>query len=104
MIKLITFIFILNSLKNILFQKFKFIVKSLETDDQIVSIINMEPKFMIEEPKQENYKFVILAFNEKGESENVEIEKDSIIDESEGIYYICCVSSSIFKTRFSLLT
>ncbi|CAH0720782.1 unnamed protein product, partial [Brenthis ino] len=66
-------------------QKFKFIVMSLESEEQIVSIINLEPKFMIEEPKQENYKFVILAFNDKGESESVEIEKDSIVDESEAM-------------------
>ncbi|XP_023943988.2 uncharacterized protein LOC112050081 [Bicyclus anynana] len=65
-------------------QKFKFIVYSLDSDEQLVSIITQEPKFMIQEPKQANYKFVIIAFNEKGDSESVEIEKDSIIDENNG--------------------
>ncbi|XP_034840272.1 neural cell adhesion molecule 1-like [Maniola hyperantus] len=65
-------------------QKFKFIVYSLDSDEQLVSIINQEPKFMIQEPKQVNYKFVIIAFNEKGDSESVEIEKDDIIDETAG--------------------
>ncbi|XP_039747345.1 titin-like isoform X1 [Pararge aegeria] len=65
-------------------QKFKFIVYSLDSDEQLVSIINQEPKFMIQEPKQANYKFVIIAFNEKGDSESVEIEKANIIDENNG--------------------
>ncbi|XP_075969526.1 uncharacterized protein LOC142972358 isoform X2 [Anticarsia gemmatalis] len=63
-------------------QKFKFIVKPVNTDDQLVSIISLEPKFMIQEPSIENYKFLIIAFNDKGESQNVEINKDSIIDEA----------------------
>ncbi|CAB3236390.1 unnamed protein product [Arctia plantaginis] len=66
-------------------QKFKFIVKPADDDDgeQLVSIINLEPKFMIPEPNKENYKFVIIAFNEKGESQVVEINADSIIDETK---------------------
>nr|XP_026495221.1 hemicentin-2-like isoform X1 [Vanessa tameamea] len=63
-------------------QKFKFTVNSLDTDDQLVSIINQEPKFMIQAPKQDNYKFVIIAFNDKGESQSVEIDTDSIVDEN----------------------
>ncbi|CAH2074049.1 unnamed protein product, partial [Iphiclides podalirius] len=66
-------------------QKFKFNVTSLDSDEQIVSIINQEPKFMIQEPKEKNYKFVIVAFNAKGESNIVEIETDSIVNESEGV-------------------
>ncbi|XP_064071552.1 uncharacterized protein LOC113400058 isoform X3 [Vanessa tameamea] len=63
-------------------QKFKFTVNSLDTADQLVSIINQEPKFMIQAPKQDNYKFVIIAFNDKGESQSVEIDTDSIVDEN----------------------
>ncbi|XP_045445760.1 uncharacterized protein LOC123653823, partial [Melitaea cinxia] len=63
-------------------QKFKFTAIDLDTKDQLVSIINQDPKFMIQEPKQDNYKFVVVAFNEKGDSESVEIDKASIIDES----------------------
>ncbi|CAH2086531.1 unnamed protein product [Euphydryas editha] len=65
-------------------QKFKFTAIDLDTGDQIVSIINQDPKFMIQEPKQDNYKFVIVAFNDKGDSESVEINKDSIVDENAG--------------------
>lgn len=39
---------------------------------------------MIPEPKQENYKFVIVAFNDKGESKRIDIEKTDVVDESEG--------------------
>ncbi|XP_047510163.1 neural cell adhesion molecule 2-like isoform X1 [Pieris napi] len=62
-------------------QKFKFIVTAADSEEQLVSIINQEPKFMIEEPKETTYKFNIIAFNDKGESKIIELDKDSIIDE-----------------------
>ncbi|KPJ15055.1 Neural cell adhesion molecule 2 [Papilio machaon] len=65
-------------------QKFKFNVFSSDSEEQTLSIINQEPKFIIPEPKVESYKFVVVAFNAKGESSTVEIDKDSIIDETEG--------------------
>lgn len=57
---------------------------SSDTEDIILSIINGDPEFMIPEPKLENYKFVIVAFNDKGESNTVDIEKTDVVDESEG--------------------
>ncbi|CAK1552083.1 unnamed protein product [Leptosia nina] len=63
-------------------QKFKFIVNSLDSGDQIVSIINQEPKFIIEEPKETKYNFIIIAMNEKGESKMIEIAKESIVYEN----------------------
>lgn len=66
------------------FQRFKFIVKSDSSKDDVLSITNLEPEFMITEPKQEDYKFIIIAFNDKGDSQTVQIEKDEIIDKSEG--------------------
>ncbi|XP_013182256.1 PREDICTED: neural cell adhesion molecule 2-like [Papilio xuthus] len=65
-------------------QKFKFNVFSSDSEEQTLSIINQEPKFIIQEPKEETYKFVVVAFNAKGESSTVEIDKESIIDETEG--------------------
>ncbi|XP_050664297.1 neural cell adhesion molecule 2-like isoform X2 [Leptidea sinapis] len=62
-------------------QKFKFTAHSLDSDEQIVSITSQEPTFMIQEPKQENYKFVIVAFNDKGESKSLELEKKYIVEE-----------------------
>lgn len=56
------------------------IVAASDTDDIILSIINGEPEFMIPEPKQENYEFVIVAFNDKGDSQSVEIENTDVID------------------------
>ncbi|XP_072943944.1 uncharacterized protein [Epargyreus clarus] len=66
-------------------QKFKFIVQALDSEDQLVSIINQEPKFIIPEPKEESYKFVLVAFNDKGDSKPVEIEMESIVDETESV-------------------
>lgn len=66
------------------FQKFKFIVTAVDSDEHLVSIINQEPKFMIEEPKETNYKFIVIAFNDKGDSKVIEINKDSIVDASIG--------------------
>ncbi|XP_061383561.1 uncharacterized protein LOC116767206 isoform X2 [Danaus plexippus] len=83
-------------------QKFKFTVNDLDTDDQLVSIINQEPKFMIQEPKKENYKFVINAFNEKGDSETVEIDKDSIVDESAGSLETISAVTNITTLALSL--
>ncbi|XP_045491734.1 nephrin-like isoform X4 [Colias croceus] len=62
-------------------QKFMFTVKSLDSEEQILSIINQEPTFMIQEPK-EDYKFVLVAINDKGESKVMEILKDDIVDDS----------------------
>lgn len=56
----------------------------MDTEEQLVSIINLEPTFMIQEPNEENYKFVIIAFNDKGDSQIVEIDKDSIATEEIG--------------------
>lgn len=39
---------------------------------------------MIQETSQDDYKFVIIAFNDKGESQVVEIDKDSIVSEEIG--------------------
>ncbi|CAG4981229.1 unnamed protein product [Parnassius apollo] len=83
-------------------QKFKFNVSSLDSEEQLVSIINQEPKFIIQEPKEENYKFVIVAFNAKGESKIVEIEKDSIIDESEGAVEVVSAVSNITTLALAL--
>lgn len=66
-----------------MFQKFKFTVQPMDSEEELVSIINSEPKFMVEEPSHDEYKFVILAFNDKGESQVVEIDKDSIVSEEE---------------------
>ncbi|KAH9643899.1 hypothetical protein HF086_012774 [Spodoptera exigua] len=51
------------------------------------------PQFMIQEPSYDNYKFVIIAFNDKGESQVVEVDKDSIV--SEGIGHQIVLSSWI---------
>ncbi|KAF9410957.1 hypothetical protein HW555_010089 [Spodoptera exigua] len=69
-------------------QKFKFTVQAVDTEEELVSITNLEPKFMIQEPSYDNYKFVIIAFNDKGESQVVEVDKDSIV--SEGIALALC--------------
>ncbi|XP_035436128.2 nephrin isoform X1 [Spodoptera frugiperda] len=62
-------------------QKFKFTVQAVDTEEELVSITNLEPKFMIQEPSYDNYKFVIIAFNDKGESQVVEVDKGSIVSE-----------------------
>ncbi|XP_049867139.1 neogenin-like [Pectinophora gossypiella] len=64
-------------------QKFKFSVYTVDTDKEIVSIISLEPKFIIQEPKEDNYRFVIIATNDKGNSICVEIDKENIIDETK---------------------
>lgn len=58
----------------------------MDTEEELVSITNLEPKFMIQEPSYDNYKFVIIAFNDKGESQVVEVNKDSIVSEEIGEY------------------
>lgn len=65
-------------------QKFTLIAKSLTTDSEIISIINLEPQFIIQEPNVDEYKLIIVAFNEKGVSDAVTITQEDIIDESEG--------------------
>lgn len=65
-------------------QKFNFIVKEIDSDQQLVTIINLEPRFIIPEPKQEKYKFVVVALNEKGQSSTVEIAKEDIINITSG--------------------
>ncbi|PZC84388.1 hypothetical protein B5X24_HaOG204962 [Helicoverpa armigera] len=79
-------------------QKFKFIVEALDTEEQLVSIIALEPTFMIQEPSHETYKFNIIAFNDKGDSQVVVIDKDSIISEE----IISSVTSSSVKNITSL--
>lgn len=49
-----------------------------------MSIINMEPMFIIQEPKEDNYKFIIRAMNDKGPSQIVEILKENIINATLG--------------------
>ncbi|KAI8435057.1 hypothetical protein MSG28_003472 [Choristoneura fumiferana] len=63
-------------------QKFTFIAKSTGSEDVLVTITNLEPKFIIQDLSQEAYKFEIVATNEKGSSKVVEIGSDNIIDES----------------------
>ncbi|XP_012544737.1 neural cell adhesion molecule 2 isoform X2 [Bombyx mori] len=61
-------------------QRFKFFVKEEDTDKLIISIVSTEPEFKIAEPKQERYKFTVIAVNDKGESDSVEILKEDIIN------------------------
>ncbi|KAL4703017.1 hypothetical protein ACJJTC_010003 [Scirpophaga incertulas] len=62
-------------------QKFKFaVVSSGKGKETIVTISNKEPKFLIQEPQEESYMFIIIAENEKGESDDVEIKKEDIIN------------------------
>ncbi|XP_059054203.1 titin-like [Achroia grisella] len=74
-------------------QKFKFIVKSTNSEDQYLSITSLEPKFVFQKPKTEDYTFLITAFNEKGESTTVEIDKDSIIKEKIEIIQVSTVAN-----------
>ncbi|KAM3963506.1 neural cell adhesion molecule 2 [Aphomia sociella] len=74
-------------------QKFKFIVKSTSSEDQYLSITSLEPKFVIEKPKADDYVFLITAFNEKGESTTVEIDKSSIIEEKIEILQVGTVAN-----------
>ncbi|CAG9783702.1 unnamed protein product [Diatraea saccharalis] len=63
-------------------QKFNFaVISSTDNKKSVVSISNIEPKFLIHEPSEETYKFVITAQNDKGESSEVEIDKNNIVDE-----------------------
>ncbi|CAH0406526.1 unnamed protein product [Chilo suppressalis] len=63
-------------------QKFNFaIISSSDNKKSIVSISNVEPKFLVPEPNEEYFKFIITAENDKGESGEVEIDKKDIIDE-----------------------
>lgn len=57
---------------------------SLDSEEQLMSIESIDPKFKIQEPKQEKYKFVIKAFNDKGESQSVVINQEDIENKSEG--------------------
>ncbi|XP_041977073.1 nephrin-like isoform X2 [Aricia agestis] len=65
-------------------QKFKFTVNSLDSEEPVMSIVSVEARFMIPEPKLDKYKFVISAFNDKGSSPSVEIDLDNIVDEALG--------------------
>ncbi|KAJ0180487.1 hypothetical protein K1T71_003891 [Dendrolimus kikuchii] len=65
-------------------QTFKFSVTSLDSKEQFISIESIEPQFKIQEPKHKKYKFVIKAFNDKGESQPVEIKYDEVKDNTEG--------------------
>ena len=73
-------------LNYVMFQKFKFVVQAVDTEEQLVSIINLDPTFMVQEPGSESYKFIINAFNDKGDSQVVEIDKDSIVTDEIGEY------------------
>lgn len=46
--------------------------------------MSTEPEFKIAEPKQERYKFTVIAVNDKGESDSVEILKEDIINNIPG--------------------
>ncbi|KAI5633068.1 immunoglobulin domain-containing protein [Phthorimaea operculella] len=75
-------------------QKFKFIVVELDSGKQLTYIEQREPHFKISAPKEENYKFIIFATNSKGDSKVVDIDKDSIVDETiEEIVSISAVSN-----------
>ncbi|XP_052750628.1 neural cell adhesion molecule 2-like [Galleria mellonella] len=74
-------------------QKFKLIVKSTNSENQYLSITSLEPKFVIQKPETEEYTFLITAFNEKGESTTVEIERDSIIKEKSEIIQVGTVAN-----------
>ncbi|KAJ2952787.1 hypothetical protein O0L34_g7146 [Tuta absoluta] len=75
-------------------QKFKFIVVELDSAKQLTYIEQMEPHFKISEPKEEKYKFIIFATNSKGDSKVVEIDKNSIVDETtEEVVAISAVSN-----------
>ncbi|XP_028161976.1 roundabout homolog 3-like isoform X2 [Ostrinia furnacalis] len=66
-------------------QHFKFVVKPIDDEnhqEEILSITKMEPNFLIQEPSEEKYKFVILAINDKGESSEVEIAMEDIVNEN----------------------
>lgn len=69
-----------------IYQKFTFIAKSADPEDVLVSITNLEPKFIIQDLSQEAYTFEIVATNEKGSSKVVEIYSENIIDMSTGAY------------------
>lgn len=53
--------------------------------DDILSITKIEPTFIIQQPTEEKYKFVIVAINDKGESSEVEIAMEDIVDENPGM-------------------
>jgi uncharacterized alpha/beta hydrolase family protein len=61
--------------------------------DTIVTISNKEPMFMMQEPTEEYYKFIITAENEKGDSSQVEIEKGDIVDEAPGNSFVKSTAS-----------
>ncbi|XP_063620314.1 uncharacterized protein LOC134792841 [Cydia splendana] len=65
-------------------QKFTIVAKSTDTDEVLETISKLEPKFLIQDLTEENFKFEIVASNDKGDSQLVEIGKDSIIDELAG--------------------
>ncbi|KAL0842020.1 hypothetical protein ABMA28_014236 [Loxostege sticticalis] len=69
-------------------QHFKFVVKPIDKEkhhDDILSITKIEPTFIIQQPTEEKYKFVIVAINDKGESSEVEIAMEDIVDENPEI-------------------
>ncbi|KAG7307224.1 hypothetical protein JYU34_007381 [Plutella xylostella] len=66
-------------------QKFIFTVQSLDSEKQLLSITNLEPQFIIQEPTEENYKFTIISTNKKGDSSVVEINKEDIIIQEEAV-------------------
>lgn len=71
-----------------------------------MSIVNLEPVFIIQEPKEDNYKFVIRAFNEKGPSQIVEILKENIINATLGknIYIVFEIVPPDFRSSGTLNT
>ncbi|XP_026329111.1 uncharacterized protein LOC113237068 [Hyposmocoma kahamanoa] len=65
-------------------QKFEFNLTKIDSNEQLMSIVSLEPKFIIQDPKEDNYKFVIRAINEKGPSQIVEIVKEDILNATLG--------------------
>lgn len=85
----------------LLSQKFMFTMVSLDSETELLSATNLKPHFIVQEPSEENYKFVIVSSNAKGESDKVEIQKEDIIDQAEGMiensdmYGVVCNSKTI---------
>lgn len=79
-------------------QKFILTVTSLESNTDVISITNLEPQFIIQEPPQGSYKIVISAFNEKGQSEVVTINQEDIMEKQGKIIFIIITYIIIFNS------
>lgn len=83
-----------------LLQKFEFNLTKIDSNEQLMSIVSLEPKFIIQDPKEDNYKFVIRAINEKGPSQIVEILKEDILNATLGknLFFFPEIVSPYFRT------